>query len=183
MSLFDKMETEPSYKTLRILLYIGLGLFFIFYPLMSYYFFLSGYQMNVMASQLSFSGEILKDSYLVMYYNGDINAYRIAQILDYIFMISYGLMVFSIAIVQARKTNIIWIKKLGFILAIGGIIAAGLDAIENGFILATLTDIMNFPDWWAVAHSAFALPKWIILYSAMIWLLVDIVARSIKKSE
>jgi hypothetical protein len=183
MTFYNKMESVPSNKTLRILLYIALGLFFIFYPLMSYCFFLSGYDTNVMASQLSFSGVKLKESYMVFNTTGDLSAYRTAQILDYIFMISYGLIIYAVAIVQARRTNNQLLKKIGFILAIGGLVAAGLDAIENIFILATLTDYSNFPDWWAVAHSIFALPKWILIYSALIWLFIVIIHGKMKMKK
>jgi hypothetical protein len=176
MNLLTRLETKPESGTLRKLLILGLILFFIAYPLMSYFFSLSGYETNVIASQLSFSGLILKTSYAAFIF-GDLESYRIGQMLDYIFMVSYGIIIFALATSQARKIKHAMLRKWGFFFAIGGICAALLDAIENVFILATLTNPFGFPDWWAVAHSCFALPKWILLIGALSWYLFAYIAE------
>ncbi|GAH51502.1 unnamed protein product, partial [marine sediment metagenome] len=60
------------------------------------------YPVNYIESQLSFSGEIIKSHFNTMN-TVDINNYRIAEILDYGFMVSYGILIFSLALIIARK--------------------------------------------------------------------------------
>lgn len=172
---FEKFDSWPSNPSLKKGLIGSLIALLIIYPIMSVFFMQSGYEMNVMQSQLSFNGSILKSSYAIMVLYGTIDSYRIAQILDYGFMITYAVLVFCLAFNQARKLPPSLMKKAGYILGFGGILAAIFDAIENAFILLTLTDPLRFPDWWAVAHSAFALPKWILLWTAIIWYVAAII--------
>jgi len=134
--------------------------------------------MDVIASQLSFSGEVLKSHYEIT----NIEFYRIAQSLDYGFMISYGTLIFTLALIISRKFDAasIW-RKSGYIVAILGITAACCDGIENIFILALLTDPSGFPNIWAIIHSCFALVKWIMIFSSIGWAIVAIITRKLKK--
>ena len=75
------------------------------------------------------------------------------------------------------------LERVTPILVFLSICAPFLDAIENGFILLTLTDLLGFPDWYAFAHSAFALPKWIILGTLLLVVLIGYIIRKIKKIE
>jgi hypothetical protein len=181
MAFINRLESSPTDRNLRIMLFVGLIATLIIYPIMGYFFAQSRYTTNVMASQLCFSGEFLKNSYIELVFFGDLEMYRIAQTLDYVFMASYGLLIFALAVSQARKLKDIRMKTFGFYLGIGGIFAAIFDAIENAFILMTLTDPLNFPDWWAVAHSCFALAKWILLYGAIIWYILAIIMEKRQK--
>ncbi|MHA1885906.1 MAG: hypothetical protein ACW96S_12685, partial [Promethearchaeota archaeon] len=61
--------------------------------------------------------------------------------------------------------------------------AACCDAIENGFILAMLTDPVGFPDYWAIFHSVFALIKWILLFTIIIWDLIFGIFTAIKRKN
>ena len=102
----------------------------------------------------------------------DLNSYFIGQSLDYGFMVAYGSGFFAIALIISRKfeENTKW-RNTGYFAALAAIIAACLDACENAFILLTLTDPTGFPDAWAIAHSSFALLKWIFLMFAIMWAL------------
>ncbi len=162
-----KFNTWPSPQGTHKLLIIAFIMVCASYLIMGYFFLLSGDQTNMLASQLSFSGAFLVQQYSQI---TNLFAYRITQTLDYGFMVSYSLFIFALALTLARKfEEKAPIRKVGFIIAVGGFMAAGCDAIENVFILLTLTDPMHFPDWWAVAHSSFALVKWIILIIAIGW--------------
>jgi hypothetical protein len=167
--IFKKLTDWPSSKTLIILVITGFALSFTVIPVMQYFTQLSGFPAEIFSSQLSFSGALMKSYYALT----NVDIYRIAPSLDYIFMIGYGLILFSSSILIARRfreTSII--QNVGFIIAISGVIAASCDAIENIFILMMLTDPLAFPDYWAVTHSIFALIKWILLMIVISWIVL-----------
>lgn len=164
-----RLLEKPSSKSLKIEIIIGFVLCFVVIPIMQYYTDLSGFPAQIFSSQLSFSGDLMKSYYSLT----DIDNYRIAPLLDYIFMVGYGLILFSTALLIGRKfgpSSIVGL--LCFIVALFGIIAACCDGIENIFILAMLTDPLNFPDWWAITHSIFASIKWILLFLVIIWIII-----------
>lgn len=170
MSILKKLENWPSPEKTRIIAIFGIILMFIIYPIMAILFTQSGGPMDILGSQLSFSGTKMKGEYLQIVIHSGVNIYRLAQILDYVFMFSYGSLIFSLALIIGRKFDAAsrW-RQLGYIIAILGIAAACLDAMENLFILLTLTDPLFFPDWWTVAHSCFSLPKWILIMTCIVW--------------
>ncbi len=174
----EKFSDKPSPKTTKLMLIFSIILYIIIYPIMGYFFLLSKYPVGFIESQMSFSGSILKEHYKVT----NITYYRIMQMLDYIFMVSYGTLSFSLALTIARKfdENSEW-RKLGYYVAVMGVLAAICDGIENAFILAMLTDPSGFPDIWAIIHSSFALVKYILLFSSIIWAISAAFALLIKK--
>lgn len=171
---------RPSSKNAKILIIIGFFMCFISIPIMQYFSSVSGYPANIFASQLSFNGELLKSYYSLT----NIFLYRISASLDYIFMVGYGIILFSSSILVARRfqhSNLI--LKSGFFVAISGIIAATCDGIENLFILLMLIDPLTFPNVWAFIHSIFALIKWILLFISIIWLIITGFLSLIKRKE
>ncbi|MFX0048514.1 MAG: hypothetical protein ACFE8G_10160 [Candidatus Hermodarchaeota archaeon] len=175
--IFKKLSEWPSSKILKIMLIIGFALSFAVIPVMQYFTQLSGFPAEIFSSQLSFSGTLMKSFYALT----DITLYRIAPSLDYIFMTGYGLILFSSALIVARRyrTSSL-LQKEGFIVALSGVIAACCDAIENVFILLMLTDPTGFPDYWAITHSVFALVKWILLVIVIIWVIFFLIISLIK---
>ncbi len=159
----DKLSDWPSPKTTRLLLIFSFLLYIIISPILTYFFTISNYPVSFVESQLSFSGATIKSHFSTMSAE-DINIYRIAQLIDYVFMVSYGTLIFSLALTIARKfeENSGW-RKTGYLASVFGIVAACCDAIENAFILLMLTDPLGFPDIWAIAHSCFALVKFILM--------------------
>jgi len=159
--ILRKLTEWPSSKFLKISLIIGFALCIVVIPVMQYFTNLSGFPVDIFSSQLSFNGNLMKSYYALT----NIELYRIGPSLDYIFMIGYGIILFSSAVLIARryKTSSTF-QKVGFIFAISGVIAAVCDGIENVFILAMLTDPIGFPNTWTIIHSVFALIKWIILF-------------------
>jgi len=176
--ILGKLSDWPSAKKTKWLLIISIILIVIVYPFMAYFTMASKYPVDFMTSQLSFSSATLKAHYAVTV----IDFYRVTQSLDYIFMLGYGMLAFSLGLIIGRKfeEDSKW-RTSGYIISIFGIIAASCDAIENGFILAMLTDPFGFPDIWAVTHSVFALIKYILLISCIGWAIVASVLRIIKK--
>ncbi|MFX1274023.1 MAG: hypothetical protein ACFFBP_08415 [Promethearchaeota archaeon] len=173
-----KLSKWPNPKKLRYLLIFSLIILVIVYPIMIIFFILSGYPVDFFSSQLSFNGQLLKVHYQVT----NIDLYRVFQILDFGFMISYGSLIFYFALSICRKfdTDSIW-RKMGYIVALLGIISACCDAIENIFILAMLIDPVGFPDIWAIVHSIFALIKYILLLSSILWIIIGYITSKLKK--
>jgi hypothetical protein len=162
----EKFSKKLSSKQLKILVIIGFILCVVVIPVMQFYTELSGFPAQIFSSQLSFSGELMKSYYAVT----NIELYRIAPSLDYIFMLGYGLILFSLSVLIARRYGIpSKIGHISLLLAISGGIAACCDGIENIFILAMLTDSIGFPNSWAISHSVFALIKWILLFVVITW--------------
>ena len=173
-----KLIEWPEHKIIKRLLIFGVILFAIVFPIMNVFFILSGYPVSFLESQLSFNGQILKTHYLVT----NIDLYRIAQTLDYGYMLSYGLIIFSIALIVGRKFDkeSLW-TKMGCIIAFLGLLAALCDTGENAFILAMLSNPLGFPDVWAIIHSIFALIKWILLLVCILWIIIALVILYIKR--
>ena len=177
----DFFTNWPSSKLTKILLIFSIILLLAIYPILMYFFTISNYPASFFESQLSFSGAIIKLHYTTMTLF-EINLYIIANILDYGFMVSYGLLIFSLALILTRKfePNTLW-RKIGFTIAVFGILAAFCDGIENIFILLMANDPIGFPDMWAISHSIFALIKYILMLIAISWLIIAGVVRIIRK--
>ncbi len=163
----EKLNRWPSPQATRRTRIIALIMTCVMYVVLGYFFFLSGDPVFVLTSQLSFSGAFMVQEFSQV---TNLDAYRIAQILDYGLMVSYALLIFALALTIARKVDEKSpLRKAGLIIALLGFVVAGCDVVENIFILLMVTAPMTFPAWWAVAHSSFALPKWIILMVAIGW--------------
>jgi len=128
---------------------------------------LSNYPGTLDETQLGFSGEYIKSSFSRMS-NENMSIFIIANVFDYVFMFAYGAFFFSLALILARKLKetSIW-RKIGYSISIFGITAACCDGVENIFLLMMASNPVNFPNWWAIGHSCFALAKFIQMCIAM----------------
>ena len=182
MSL-DKLADWPSPKKTKIMIYFSIALYIIIYPILGYYFSASNYPVSFIESQLSFSGEVIKSHHRIMSAE-ELNLYRIAQLIDYIYMIAYGTLYFSLSLYIARKFNeTSSMRKSGYYIALFGLISAICDGIENIFILLMLTDPLGFPNIWAIIHSCFALVKFILIGIVYIWIISAVILRLIKRKS
>lgn len=173
MTLIDSLARART-KTLKILVIISISLVIAVYPIMAYSFLLSGDESSVIQSQLSFSGDFLKDQYLIIIDNGGLPFYRLGQWLDFAFMVGYGILSFGIALLMSKKFagRLTWARS-GELMAFLGLLAASCDAVENIFIHLTLVNPLGFNDWLAIAHSSFALVKWILLALILSWAVIS----------
>ena len=77
--------------------------------------------------------------------------------------------------------------KIGYSISIFGITAAFCDGIENIFLLMMASNHIDFPNWWAIGYSCFALAKFIQMYAAMggiiLMALVMVLSRLIKRNN
>ncbi|MHA1732914.1 MAG: hypothetical protein ACTSU5_13290 [Promethearchaeota archaeon] len=182
MKFLKILNTRPSPENTKRIPVISLVAVVAFYAVMGWLFLLSGDETNVMASQLSFSGTFLTNQYATIIAKGGMDAYRAAQALDYGFMVSYSCLIFSLALKIGRKFDEDDKWRTGSqVVALLGIAAGACDAVENGFIFATLQTPASVPDVLAIAHSSFALVKWILLLSAIIWAIFAAVALKTRK--
>ena len=177
--VLGKLSDWPSPKNTKFILILSIVVLIIFVPIMGIFFLLSGNPGNVTLSQLSFSGAIMRDYYAAI---PNLQLYRMGEILDYGFMVGYGLLIFSLALIIARKFDegSKW-RTSGFFVSIVFSLSACLDAIENGFILAMISMTPNFPDAFAIAHSCFSLIKYSMLVLTISWAILATIALKIKK--
>ena len=164
----ELLEQIPPRKA-NYLLWVGFVLFISSTLLMSYFITISGYAINEMiVGRLSFSGDVLKEHYKTI----DINAFRIAQIFDFGIMIGYGLALFNLSLIIARRfdRDSIW-RKSGVLNAILIIFTIWTDVMMNVFILLTLTNPAGFPEIWAILCSFFMLITLILLFVCASWFL------------
>ena len=178
-----KLSNWPSPKKTKLLLISSIILYLIIYPILNYYFIISNYPVSIFESQLSFSGAAIK-SHLRTMSSAEIDLYRTTQQIDYLYMLAYGTLYFSLSLYISRKfdEDSGW-RKTGYISAIFGISSACCDATENVFILLMLTDPQGFPDVWAIIHSCFALVKFSLMGIIFIWIILAVLTLIIRKQK
>ena len=180
--LLDKLSDQPTPKNTKLLLILGIVLLVIFSALMQYFEGFANYPVSFIESQLSFSGAKIKNWFRMMS-SEELEYYTLVQALDYGFMAGFGLIIFDLTLIIARKFDEEsgW-RKSGYIVAVLGILAACFDGIENAFIFLMLSDPSGFPDIWAIAHSCFALVKLIIYFLIFtIWTISAVITIAVKK--
>jgi hypothetical protein len=137
---------------------------------------MSGYAGTMEDTQLGFNAEIIR-SYFSLMSPTDLGLFITANLADYLFMLFYGLFFFSAARLISWNYKRGLPKRIGLSLAWVGIIAAVLDGIENVFLLSMAVDPVGFAGWLAIAHSSFALAKFLFMYAAMTWMVVGFVVN------
>ncbi|MFW9806433.1 MAG: hypothetical protein ACFFFK_06860 [Candidatus Thorarchaeota archaeon] len=135
---------------------------------------MSGYAGTMEDTQLGFNAEIIRNYFSLMSPT-EMGFFITANLADYLFMLSYGVFFYSAARLISWNYKIGLPKRIGLSLAWVGVIAAILDGIENVFLLLMASDPVGFAGWLAIAHSSFALAKFLFLYGAMAWTMVGFV--------
>ncbi|MFX0016499.1 MAG: hypothetical protein ACFFB2_15865 [Promethearchaeota archaeon] len=140
---------------------------------------LSGYPGTLNDTQLGFSAEIIKTHFAMMK-SEDIALFILGNLLDYVFMIAYVCLFYS----SARYLS--WNYQQGSLpLKVGkmitwiGVLSAICDAVENVFLLSMTANPVGFPNWLAIAHSTFALLKFILMNLTIVWLILFFVLNKI----
>ena len=135
---------------------------------------MSGYAGTMEDTQLGFNAEIIKNYFSIMD-SASMGLFVTANLVDYLFMLSYGIFFYSAARLISWDYNGGIPKKAGNLLAYMGVVAAILDGIENMFLLSMTADPMGFAAWLAIAHSSFAFTKFLFMYAAMGWTMLGFV--------
>ena len=137
---------------------------------------MSGYQGTMEDTQLGFNAEVIRNYFSLMT-STDMGLFITANLADYLFMLFYGLFFFSAARLISWNYKSGFPKRIGLSLAWVGVIAAVLDGIENVFLLSMAVNPVAFAGWLAIAHSSFALAKFLFMYVAMAWMVVGFVVN------
>jgi len=137
---------------------------------------MSGYAGTMEDTQLGFNAEIIKNYFSLMN-PAELGLFITANLVDYLFILFYGIFFFSTARLISWNYKSGFPKKIGLSLAWVGVIAAVLDGIENMFLLFMTADPVGFASWLAIAHSSFALTKFLFMYVAMAWTMVGFVVN------
>lgn len=185
--ILDFLDTLfPKERTKKILI-ISIILFPLLMFTVNYAFEQSGYPVSFSESQLSFSGEEIKSHYQTMT-TDQIQLYVLVQIIDYFYLIIYGLLILSIGLNLGRKLSYSQKAKTGcYFISIAGVTAACCDAIENAFILSMASNPLQFNNLLAIIHSVFASIKFGLLGISIISLIMItlffIIPHHIKSSK
>ena len=179
--LFDYLTENPSRKTLRYLAVFSFILLIISMAVVMTLLEMSNFSGTLEETQLGFSGAYIKSKFTLMNGN-EMKLFILANIFDYVFMLAYGTFFFSTSLMLARKLEegSIW-NKVGYIIAILGIISACCDALENVFLLLMASNPAGFPTWLGIPHSSFALAKFSLMYIVFGWILIISLLKLKKK--
>ena len=137
---------------------------------------MSGFAGTMEDTQLGFNAEVIRHYFSLMSQT-DMRLFIAANLADYLFMLCYGIFFFSAARLISWNYKRGFTRRIGLSLAWMGAIAAFLDGFENVFLLSMATDPVGFAAWFAIAHSSFALAKFLFLYAAMAWTIVGFVVN------
>ncbi len=170
---------ESGKLLMKRLIYISLPIVLITATLVIILLELSGYPGTLDDTQLGFSAEIIKE-HLAMMKSEDIMFFILGNLVDYAFMVAYGCFFYSsVRYLAWNYQQGSLLLKLGKMIARIGILCAICDAIENVFLLSMITSPVGFPNWLAIAHSTFALLKFILMYLTIGWLIFSFVLNKI----
>lgn len=135
---------------------------------------ISGMPGTIEDTQLGFNAEVVR-SHLLTMDEEHMRFFILGNLVDYLFMISYGIFFYSCSLLLSSNYRKGILKTVGILFAWIGVLAACSDGFENLFLLSMTADPAGFPDWLALAHSSFALFKFILMYSAIGWLVVSFI--------
>lgn len=172
----SKSEYDQRKQQLRRIALVSFSFMMVVATLMIVLLQMSGYAGSMEDTQLGFNAEIIR-SYFSLMNPTDLGLFITANLADYLFILFYGIFFFSTARLISWNYKRGFPKRIGLSLAWVGVIAAVLDGIENAFLLLMTADPVGFAGWLAIAHSSFALAKFLFMYVAMAWTMVGFVVN------
>jgi hypothetical protein len=174
----EKTETEKSQmkQHMRRIVLVSFTLLICAATLVIVLLQMSGFAGTMEDTQLGFNAEIIRNYFSLMN-PSDMGLFITANLADYLFMSLYGIFFFSAARLISWNYKSGLPKRIGLSLAWVGVMAAILDGFENVFLLSMATNPVGFASWLAIAHSSFALAKFLFLYAAMAWTIVGFVVN------
>jgi hypothetical protein len=170
--VYDRLTYTPSDQRLRALLVASIGLLVVSVPAVLYLLELSNYPGELEATQLGFDGEYIRSCFSDMS-GADVSFFIMGNLVDYLFMASYGALLFSSSLILSRRLRQGSLgRKAGYAASILGLLAACCDGLENVFLLSMASNPIDFPSWLAIPHSLFATVKFDLMYVASAWILI-----------
>jgi len=169
---YGRLTDTPSDRRLRTLLVASIGLLVVSVPAVIYLLQLSNYPGELEATQLGFDGEYIRSCFSDMS-GADMSFFIMGNLADYLFMASYGALLFSSSLILSRRLRQGSLgRKAGYAASILGLLAACCDGLENVFLLSMASNPLDFPGWLAIPHSLFANVKFVLMYVAAAWILI-----------
>ena len=164
---------------MKRLIYISLPVVLIAATVVILILELSGYPGTMDDTQLGFSAEIIKTHFATMKSEA-MTLFILANLVDYVFMISYGFLFYSSSKYLSRnyRQGTLFLKVSNMFAWIG-VLSAICDAVENVFLLSMTADPVGFQNWLAIAHSTFASLKFILMNLTIVWLIFSLVLNKI----
>lgn len=161
---------SPSNRRLKLQLVLGIVLMLVSIPAVINSLEKSNYPGELERTQLGFDGEYIRKCFSSMSQE-EFRMFIYGNLADYLFMTSYGLIFFSASLLLARRfmKNSIG-RKIGYSVAVLGVLAAVSDGFENLFIISMVSNPVGFPIWLAIPHSVFANIKFNLMYVSAAWI-------------
>jgi len=165
----DWLNERPAERTLRRTLLLGILLLVITAPATIWVLELSNFPGTLDETQLGFDGEYIRACFSTMT-GRDLSYFVLANLVDYLFMVSYAAVLTSAALLLTRRLRVSRLRGMGLAVSLAGALAALSDAAENVFIISMASDPLSFPGWLAIPHSLFAHLKFNLMYVAAGWI-------------
>ena len=170
-----------SDRKLWTLLVASIGLLVVSVSTVIYLLEQSNYPGELEATQLGFDGEYIRSCFSDMS-GADVSLFIMGNLVDYIFMASYGALLFSSSLILSRRLRQGSLgRKIGYIVSTLGLLAACCDGLENVFLLAMASNPLDFPGWLAIPHSLFANLKFDLMYVASAWILIALAYTVVRR--
>ena len=164
-----------------MLLVASIGFLVVSAPTVIYLLELSNYPGELEATQLGFNGEYIRSCFSIMS-GADVSFFIMGNLVDYLFMVSYGALLFSSSLIISRRLRQGSLgRKVGYTASILGLLAACCDGLENVFLLSMASNPIDFPSWLAIPHSLFASMKFDLMYVASAWILLALVYVAVRR--
>ena len=178
--VYDQLTRWPSDRRLRAILVASIGLLLVSVPAVIYLLQLSNYPGELEATQLGFDGEYIRQCFSDMS-GTDMSLFVMGNVADYLFMISYGALLFSSSLILSRRLRDGSLgRKVGYTASILGLLAACCDGLENVFLLSMASNPVDFPGWLAIPHSLFASVKFDLMYISSGWILLSLAYLAVR---
>jgi hypothetical protein len=110
----------------------------------------------------------------------ELSVIRTAIVTDFLFIATYAPALFFGSLWASRRFNQGLWRSVGPAVAVGGLVAGGLDVIENLAMLGYLNDWGGWQGW-PTLSAAMAVPKFILVLIAIAYVVVGIVVAAIQR--
>lgn len=170
--------SEIKNSTLMRTLLLSVALLLVSATLTIHFLQSSNFPGELEDTQLGFDGFYIKDCFSGMSPE-DMRLFILGNLVDYVFMLSYGGLLFSAALLIARRMTGLG-STLGYLASILGALAAVSDGLENVFLISMALNPVNFPVWLAFPHSVFAHIKFNFMYASGVWVLLGLMYLTVR---
>ena len=176
------LTENPSERTLKRSLIAGFLLLVVSAPAIIWLLESSNYPGGLDETQLGFDGEYIRACFSTMS-EEELTTFILGNLADYVFMVSYGVVLSCASLLLSRKLNDSRLRKIGLTISLLGVLAALSDAAENVFIISMAVNPQYFPGWLAIPHSLFAHLKFNCMYITSGWILLATLIHGVMRIQ